>query len=229
MHRHLYRAALVGGTTAALVAFGASSASAHVTVSPSTTAAGAYSVLTFAFGHGCGESPTTQIAIDIPDESINVTPTINPTWQVEKVMETLDEPVDDGHGGEYTERVDQIVYTADAPLADGLRETFELSLQLTGDEDDKLVFPTIQTCEDGETAWIQTYEEGEPEPDTPAPYVTLTASEGDGHGHSDGEASASADDADAGGSNAVGWIGIALGALGLAAGGTALARTRRSS
>ncbi|RLV57186.1 DUF1775 domain-containing protein [Aeromicrobium phragmitis] len=229
MHTLRSRAALVGGTTLALLIAGAGAASAHVTVTPSTTAAGSYSVLTFAFGHGCGESPTTQVAIDIPDEIVTVTPTINPNWDVEKVMETLDEPVDDGHGGQYTERVDQVVYTAKSPVPDGLRDTLALSLQLPGEDGDKLVFPVIQSCEEGENAWIQTYEDGEPEPDSPAPFIELTASEGDGHGGESADDAAADPEDDSDASGVAGWIGVVLGALGLAAGGTALVRTRRSS
>lgn len=229
MHTFRSRAAFVGGTTLALLVAGAGAASAHVTVTPSTTAAGSYSVLTFAFGHGCGESATTQVAIDIPDEIVTVTPTINPNWDVEKVMETLDEPVDDGHGGQYTERVDQVVYTAKAPVADGLRDTFALSLQLPGEDGDKLVFPVIQSCEEGENAWIQTYEDGEPEPDSPAPFIELTASEGDGHGGESADAGTADAEESSDASGVVGWIGLVLGALGLAAGATALVRTRRSS
>lgn len=227
------RVALVGAGTGALVALTASAAGAHVTVTPSTTAAGAYSVLTFSVGHGCDGASTTTMALQMPEAVIAVTPTVNPGWDVEKKMETLDEPVDNGHGGEYTERVAQVVYTAKTPLAEGFRDTFELQLQLPGEEGDALVFPVLQTCEKGETAWVQTYEEGQEEPEHPAPYIELTAAEGDGHGHDEAaadeheEVDADVDEAGVGGSGAVGWVGLALGALGLAAGGTALARTRR--
>lgn len=197
------RAALVGGTALALLAAGATGAAAHVTVTPSTTAAGAYSVLTFAFGHGCGISPTTQLTIDIPEEVAGVTPTIHPNWEVEKVMETVDG----------AERVSEVVYTASTPVPNGLRDTLELSLQLP-QEPGKLVFPVIQSCAEGETAWIQTYEEGESEPESPAPFVEVTD-----------EASEESSD----GAGPVGWVGVVLGALGLLAGGTALARTRRTS
>src|SRR5690349_15125680 len=116
------RLAVVATGAATMLALGTSSAAAHVTVTPSTTDAGAYTVLTFSVGHGCEGSPTTGIAIRMPEEIVTVTPTINPTWDVEKTMETLDEPVDNGHGGTYTERVAEVVYTADEPLAEGFRE-----------------------------------------------------------------------------------------------------------
>ena len=173
-----------GGGAALIVLATASAASAHVTVTPSTTAASAYSVLTFAVPHGCEGSATTTVAIQIPDDFVTVTPSINPSWTVTKEMEKLAEPVDDGHGGQYTERVAQVVYTAKTPLPDGYRDTFEVSVKLPDSAGSDLVFPTIQTCEKGETAWTQTVAEGQPEPEHPAPSVTLTAAEGDGE-HSD--------------------------------------------
>lgn len=228
------RLAGTGAVALGLVVLGAGSASAHVTVTPSTTAAGGYSVLTFSLGHGCDGSSTTDVTIQVPEEIVTVTPTINPDWKVSKNMEKLATPVDDGHGGQYTERVKEVVYTADTPLPDGFRDTFEISLKLPEKEGQNLVFPTVQTCEKGETAWIQVAAEGEQEPDSPAPAFTLTAAEGDGHGHSDDtdatdDTDSAASETDSNGSDALGWTGVGLGALGLAVGGTALARSRKTS
>ena len=73
--RHLVRA----GAVAALVAVvaWAAPASAHVTITPSTTAAGAFAVLEVSVGHGCDGSPTTEITIQMPPEINAVTPTRN--------------------------------------------------------------------------------------------------------------------------------------------------------
>ncbi|GAA1549528.1 YcnI family protein [Nocardioides humi] len=219
------RLAAVALGAVAVLATAAPPAGAHVTVTPSTTAAGAYAVLTFSVGHGCDGSPTTAVTVQLPPEIVTVTPTVNPGWQVEKRMEELAEPVADGHGGEYTERVAQVVYTARSPLPDGLRDTFELSLKLTADEGATLVFPVVQSCEEGESAWVQTAAEGEEEPEHPAPYVTVGAAASDAHGHRTAEAEIEGEGD--GGTGVVAWLGLVLGALGLAAGGTALARSRR--
>ncbi|MCL3837343.1 YcnI family protein [Aeromicrobium duanguangcaii] len=223
-HHAARTAALTLGSSALVVA-AAGAASAHVSVTPSSTAAGSYAVLTFSVGHGCGTSPTTRLAVQLPEQVLSVTPTVNPNWTVEKTMEKLESPASDGHGSEQTERVAEVVYTARTPLADGLRDTIALQLPLPEKEGEKLVFPVIQTCEEGETAWTQTYEEGQDEPESPAPFVVTTAAEGDGHGH--GDAKAQEEPAEAGtGSDTLGWAGVALGALGLVAGGVALGRTR---
>src|SRR5687768_9018503 len=92
----------------------AAPASAHVTVTPSTTAAGAFAVLEFSVGHGCEDSPTTRITIQMPPEINSVSPTRNGLWQVEKDVERLDPPVTDAHGNGITERVASVTYTTDS-------------------------------------------------------------------------------------------------------------------
>ncbi|AIY18406.1 DUF1775 domain-containing protein [Pimelobacter simplex] len=232
----------VGAATAALglVALSAGAASAHVTVTPDTTSAGGYAVLTFAVPHGCEGSPTTKIAIAMPEDVPQVTPTVNPSWTVEKVQEKLDPPVKDAHGNEVTERVSQVVYTARTPLPDGYRDTLALSLQLPEKEGETLTFPIIQTCVKGSTNWNETAAEGQDEEELahPAPSVTITAAsaEGDHHGgaeaESDGDkesdAKADSDDGDDGDGNGLAIGGLVAGVAGLAVGGIALARTRKA-
>lgn len=237
------------GAPAAAVALAlgvAGPAAAHVTITPTGgTAAGSYTVLTAAFGHGCDGSPTTKLAIQVPEQLNAITPTRVAGWQVEKVMEKLDEPITDSHGNEVTERVAQVVYTADEPLADGYRAAFDLSLQLPETPGETLAFPTIQTCEQGETAWTEVAAEGAEEPEHPAPSVTITeAAEGGAHGAADTAtheedaegaetepvASTTTEaDADDDGGNALGVAGLVAGLLGLAAGVTALVTSRRKA
>jgi len=193
------------------------SASAHVSVSASSTAAGSYSVLTFSVGHGCDGSPTTTVAISIPATIESVTPTVNPGWTISRVTEPLDEPIAEEDGDEITERTSQIVYTATTPLAADQRDTFALSLALAGEEGDVLEFPTLQTCEVGETNWV-----GEE-----VPAVTLTAAvEGEGHHAEEGvepvETPAATDDVLA---RVLGILGLVVGAVGIVIGVTGRRRS----
>ena len=244
--RTLARLGALPVATAAVALSLAAPASAHVTTTPSTTSAGAFTVATFSVPHGCEGSPTTKVEIQVPESVLSVTPTRNPFYAVEKTIQKLDEPVTDAHGNEVTERVASIVYTADTPLPDGERDTFELSFQVPDAEGEVLAWPTIQTCQKGETDWTQVPADGQDaeELETPAPAFVITAAEGDGHGEDATAESASdegedvsasaessadaADDAD-NGSSALAWAGLVAGLLGLAAGGLALARTRSSS
>lgn len=170
---------------AALAITTVSPASAHVNLSSDTTDAGASATLEFGFSHGCEESPTTGIAIQIPEEFNAVTPVIHPGWDIEKVMEELDEPIVDSHGNEVTERVSEVVYTAREPVEDGFYDAVKLRVTLPEDAaGETIYFPTVQTCEEGETAWIQIPEEGEDgeELEAPAPALTVTeASEATPH------------------------------------------------
>ncbi|NYF11066.1 uncharacterized protein YcnI [Leifsonia sp. AK011] len=160
-------ALLTAGTALALAA--PLSASAHVTASASSTAAGSYSVITFSVPHGCEGSPTTAIAIEIPEDILSVTPTRNPYWTFELTKTPLDPPTED-----QSERVSVVTYSAETPLPEGVRDTLELSVKLpAGEAGDVVEFPVTQTCEEGETLWVG----------DEVPSITLTAAEeGDGHG-----------------------------------------------
>lgn len=236
------RIAGAGATALGIVALSAGAASAHVTVTPSTTAAGSYTVLTFSVGHGCEGSPTTKIAIQMPEAIPSVTPTINQGWTVRKVSEKLADPIEDAHGNTITERISQVVYTARTPLADGFRDTFELSVQVPDAEGDTVTFPVIQTCQKGETSWIETPAAGqdEEELESPAPAFTITAASGDGHhdgagdeepdGHEAADAASGSDaDSDGDDGNGLAVGGLVAGVGGLALGGLALARSGKKA
>lgn len=228
----------VAAATTTLLALGASGASAHVSVDPDTTTAGSYALLTFGVPHGCGESATTKVSIQIPEPITSVTPTVNPGWDVEKVMVSLATPIDDGHGGQLTERVGEIVYTARSPLPDGYRDALVLSTKLPDTVGETLVFPTVQTCQEGESAWVQVAAEGEDphDLDLPAPVLTVTAAEDEAtHGEtetvSDESATVEAVAAPVEPSSTplvLSWVAVVLGAAGLVLGGAAFVRGRRS-
>ena len=239
--RSLTRICVLPVATAAIALSLVSPASAHVSASVTDASAGAFTVLTLSVPHGCEDSPTTRIEVQVPDSVFSVTPTRNPLYEVEATIEQLDEPQADAHGNEVTERTATILYTARTPLPEGQRDTFELSFQVPDAEGEVLAFPTIQTCEKGETAWTEVPTDGqdEDELESPAPSFTILPANGGGHGDAAAEqASADADAPDADevgddesddGSSALGWAGLVAGLLGLVAGGLALARTRSTT
>lgn len=221
MHITLRRVAAPIALAAGAVALGAAPASAHVDVTPSTTAAGAYSLLTFSVPHGCDGSATTKVAIEIPDGIDVVTPTINDGWSVAKKTE----PVPGGN-----ERVSRVTYTAKTPLPDGYRDAFELSVPLPTEPGETLVFPTIQTCVKGATEWTQVPEEGQDEHDldAPAPSITLTEPETE-HGESMDVEASGATVANDDSSDGLTWTALGIGAAGVVIGGVALGRSRTRS
>lgn len=180
--RPLRRTGLViaGATAGVLLAVAAPlAASAHVTVTPGAVTAGAYSVLTFAFSHGCQDSPTTSLAIDIPEGIDSLAPQIEAGWTIETVGADSGIPT-------------RIIYTADAPVDNGLRATVTLQAKFAeSTAGETLAFPVVQSCVEGETAWVELAEDGQDphDLDAPAPLVTVGAADA-ASGHGSGDASA---------------------------------------
>ena len=244
----VFKRVSVGGLIlAATAVVGAGVASAHVTIQEDSVVAGEFAVVTIAVPHGCDGSSTTEVRIQIPETIPSVTPTINAGWDVEKVMEALAEPIQ-GEGGEITERVSEVVYTAKTPLPDGYRDAFALSLRVPDDASGLMFFPTVQLCEVGESDWIELPADGQDpfELEKPSPFVNVAASTDsadaatDGDTGTDGESadeattdivvdevsgeSTSDDDA----SNGLAIAALVVGLLGLGTGAVAIVRTRKS-
>jgi uncharacterized protein YcnI len=172
----------------------APAASAHVTANPTEAPSGGFAMISFRVPHGCEESPTTSISVQIPAGVVSVAPQAVPGWEVETVEGPYDEPVM-LHGEEVTEGVKEVTWTG-GPLDAHQFVDFGISMRMPeGDEGDVVYFPVVQTCEQGETGWITIPVEGEEEPDTPAPGVTLLAASG-GHGSSSGSDDMASSDAE---------------------------------
>ncbi len=111
---------------------------------------------------------------------------------------------------------------------------------------DTLVFPTVQECAEGESAWVQVPAEGEDGHDLelPAPLFELTSAAGDGHAADEAAAETVADDAEAdaaasdgsasaesatssdGPPAALTWTALVLAAAGLVLGALGFVRSR---
>ncbi|WP_144877334.1 YcnI family protein [Microbacterium sp. 1.5R] len=185
-------------------------ASAHVTVSPDELVAGDHGVLTFAFSHGCDDSPTTSLRITMPEGLASVAPTIDSDWTIDV------ERGDDG-------LVSAVTYTAVTPVPNGLRGAVTIGVGLDEDTPETLAFPVVQTCETGSTEWTQLAEDGEDSHslDAPAPVVQVTAADGEHSEHAADEQNAEAD-ADSGTVAASDPTAVVLGSAGLVAGLAAL-------
>jgi periplasmic copper chaperone A len=229
LRRTLQTAAAAGGA-AALLLTAAGGASAHVGVTPDKTAAGSYALLTFGVPHGCDTSGTTKVAITLPQELNDAQPTVNPNWTVEKVTEQLPDPKKLADGTAITKRTSQIVYTAKTPLPHELRDALVLSVKLPDTAGTTLYFPTLQSCETGQTDWSEIAKDGQ-DPhslEAPAPSITVTDAAGaDGHGEAAATASPSTEQASVtdSGADARSWAGLAAGVGGLVLGGAAFLRT----
>lgn len=206
-------------------------AGAHISISPPGAPAGSYAHLELSIPHGCDGSPTTRIAVKIPDDVPSVIPQRSPFWQVE----TKEGPkqAEGQHGEKSAQGVTEVVWTAREPLPDHELDVLGMTVALPDAAGETLWFPVIQTCAKGQNRWIQIPAEGEDAHDLsdPAPGIELTAAKGHGHeagAHEDRDQEGSADDdEDSGSTSGLSVAALVLGALALLVSGTGLLRSGR--
>jgi periplasmic copper chaperone A len=221
--------------TGALTLGLAGTATAHITANPAEGPSDGYATVSFQVPHGCEESPTTQVRIQIPPSVPSVTPSVHPLWNVATKEGKKDKV--ELHGETITRGVSEITYTAKQPLPADRLDSFAVSLKLpAGKEGDSVYFPTIQRCEQGQTRWIQIPAEGESaeELEEPAPAVVLTAAEGEETAATEPAANvqpaAVTGEDDEGAPVWLAVVALGVGALGLLAGiGGLMAGRRRTS
>lgn len=205
---------LTGVLAGAVLAVGLPlAASAHIHVTPEGASADASTTLAFSFSHGCEDSPTTALKIDVPEGVTNVVPVYAAGWAITRDM------ADNG-------TVTSVTFTADAPIDNGIKGEVSLdarfAAELAGTD---VAFPVTQQCVTGETAWTEIAAEGEAEPESPAPVVAVgdvAAAEEGGHGHTDTAGAADATEPAAATEQAADPAALWLGGAGLALGVIAL-------
>lgn len=215
-------------------------AQGHVSATPGEIPAEGYAKIDLSVGHGCEDSPTTKITVQMPDEVQSATPQVVPGWKITTTEGELPKPYDN-HGEQVTEGVREITWEG-GPLDPHQLELFGLNVRVAGTEGDSIAFKTVQECKQGENAWVEIPVEGEEEPPQPAPMVVLTAAEEDAHGASAEHGEKGADEADAvalqntsattdtsdgGASTALVVIALIAGVGGLLLGGAAFVTARR--
>jgi uncharacterized protein YcnI len=237
-------------TTAGLMTLGLGVASAHVTVAPASTTEDGYSQLTFSVPNESETAGTDKLEVQLPTEQPFTSVRVKPVegWTAQVVTGTLPEPVTTADGATLTEGPLSVVWTADpgAEISQQQYQTFSISVGRLPEAGTTVMLPATQSYTDGEVvAWDEETVEGAEEPEKPAPsFVTTAAEEGEGaHGAHGGaptastepaepiaaEQAATSTDSTSSSAAAAGWAGLVAGLLGLAAGVTALARTRRKA
>ncbi|MET0577972.1 MAG: DUF1775 domain-containing protein [Ilumatobacteraceae bacterium] len=149
------RTVVVTGITAAAGALLlGGTASAHIDPDPIAVQAATSNTVSFGVEHGCEESPTTELQIQIPDRVADAQPVEKDGWTA-----SVDAQVVTFTGGSLpADTPDDFAITFTAPTAPG-----------------EITFPIVQTCEVGQLDWIETPIEGAAEPEHPAPIVLVTA------------------------------------------------------
>jgi uncharacterized protein YcnI len=160
--------------TAAVAAFAASSASAHITLENREATIGSSYKAVFVVPHGCAGSATVRIRVQIPEGVIGVKPMPKPGWNVEAIKGKYAADYD-FHGAKLSEGVKEVVWSG-GKLPDDNYDEFVISTFLTNSlkPNTTLYFPTLQECEQGVSRWIDIPAEGNPhETNWPAPGVKL--------------------------------------------------------
>jgi uncharacterized protein YcnI len=165
---------------AAVLSATTSLAHAHIVLEQKSAPAASYYKATFQVGHGCGGSPTTGIAVSIPEGIVNVKPMAKPGWQVQTRIETLAQPYV-LHGKTFTEGVTQVTWTGGS-LPDAYYDEFVMLTRLP-DEPGTFYFKIRQICEHGETRWEEIPAEGKTAHDYKTPAAVLEVLPAAGHHH----------------------------------------------
>ncbi|AZI57025.1 DUF1775 domain-containing protein [Nakamurella antarctica] len=228
------RTTTVVAATAAALILGSGVALAHVSVNPSTVAAGGYTVLTFRVPNESPTASTVSVEIDLPADTpfASVRAKQTPGWSVELMKEKLPAVVSQGTTN-IDEAILKVVFTADkgASISPNQFADFDLSVGPVPTVP-TITFAAVQTYSDGKVVtWNEATPASGDEPDHPAPVLTISGEEtGDHHGAAaPGSVSVTAADTPpmmAAGENdstarTLGIVGVILGALGL--GGAVLA------
>jgi periplasmic copper chaperone A len=154
-------------------------ATAHISPTQSSAAAGSSAIIGFTVGHGCEGSPTRKVTIQIPAGVTSAKPQPKPGWRITIKRGTLPQPVKDFAGKTVRVGVLSVTWTG-GPLPDAYFDSFTLRLGMPPTAGKTLYFKTVQQCVKGVERWIQIPAAGQGEPDSPAPAVKVTKSTG-GH------------------------------------------------
>ncbi len=158
----------------ALFATLVTAAQAHVVFADTEAAPNSYFATSMRVSHGCGNSPTRSVRVEIP-EGVNIArPQPKPGWRLRIERMPLATPIQSEAGHQITERVTAITWTGNLP-ADQF-EQFGIMMRLP-DRVGRLHFPVVQTCASGEQRWEQIAAEGAAwgSVPRPAPVLTLVA------------------------------------------------------
>ncbi|MBV9347692.1 MAG: YcnI family protein [Pseudolabrys sp.] len=169
------KAVLRFGRVALLLGASALPSNAHVTLEQREATLGAPTKLTFRVGHGCGESPTIKVRVQIPEGVIAAKPMPKPGWAIDTFKSRYAKTYEFFHGAKLSEGVTEIAWTG--KLADAHYDEFVASVFVAADlKPGRLFFPVVQECEQGVHRWIEIPAGGQAGHDLkePAPSLILT-------------------------------------------------------
>ena len=149
-------------------------ASAHVVLEYQVAPAGASYKAAFKVGHGCGSSPTRQIAVDVPAGMRGAKPMSKPGWALEVQRAAPAQP-QASHDRSVTDDVVRITWTAktEQDMLPGTHyDEFVLVAQAPA-QAGTLYWPVRQVCAEGRNDWVETPQPGQKLSDLKSPAAAL--------------------------------------------------------
>jgi uncharacterized protein YcnI len=214
------------------MALGTAVASAHVSVTPDSTSADGFAQLTFKVPNESQTAKTSKLTVTLPADTPFTSVSVQPMdgWTVEVLDAELAAPIT-LQGATITKAPASVVWTADEThqISQRQYQTFSISVGRLPREGTTLLLPAAQTYSDGTVVnWSEVTVAGQDKPAHPAPSFITTLPLGDHGAHAPADLEATSSVSPDSGAAAAGWTGLGAGILGLAAGASALARTRRA-
>jgi periplasmic copper chaperone A len=156
------------------IALAPSTALAHVTLEQQQAPVGAPYKIVLRVPHGCGDSATIRLSVQIPEGVIAIKPMVKPGWQIATTRGSYSKAYSFFHGAKFTEGVKEVSWSG-GKLPDAFYDEFVLSAFIAGELEpgQTLYFPVVQQCEQGEHRWVEIPAAGKHSSE-PAPGVTLT-------------------------------------------------------
>ncbi len=120
---------------------------AHPVFENSQVSAGVVFKAELMITHGCGNSPTVKVIVDVPEDVLKITPQIKDGWSIETKESKLDTPRE-VFGMTRTKYTSQIIWSGGSVPVDFF-DVFSF-IVIPPANAATLYFPTIQVCEEGE-------------------------------------------------------------------------------
>lgn len=176
MKRLISLAALIASATT----LGAPFASAHATLEQQSAELGTTYKAVVRVGHGCDGQATKKVTVTIPEGVIAVKPMPKAGWTLSTEVAAYAQTYD--YHGPISEGVTQIIW--EGSLEDAHYDEFVFRGRLDKSLGEGVVyFPVVQTCDDGENAWVEIPAKGQDPHDLEGPAPGLTLTHGHDHGH----------------------------------------------
>lgn len=143
-------------TLTAFALLAATPAFAHVTLEQREAPVGASYKIVLRVPHGCEQSATTKLTVQIPEGVISVKPMVKAGWIIDVKRGAYAKPYSFLHGAKFTEGPKAITWSG-GNLPDAFYDEFVISTYLAGEltAGETLYFPVVQECEKGAHHWTE--------------------------------------------------------------------------